>query len=71
MAGNASVVPGLRGNRVAVRVCPGVRGARSAPFGLAKVWLGDGASSAPMGGVPGGGLPAQIWRAVMPDAARA
>jgi penicillin-binding protein 1A len=37
----------------------------------AGVWLGNAASSAPMDGVSGGGLPARIWRAVMIDAARA
>ena len=38
---------------------------------VAGVWLGNAASSTPMDGVSGGGLPAQIWRAVMMDAARA
>jgi penicillin-binding protein 1A len=38
---------------------------------VAGVWLGNAASGTPMIGVSGGGLPAQIWRAVMMDAARA
>jgi penicillin-binding protein 1A len=38
---------------------------------VAGVWLGNAASSAPMAGVSGGGLPARIWRAIMVDAARA
>ena len=37
---------------------------------VAGVWLGNAASSAPMAGVSGGGLPARIWRAIMVDAAR-
>ena len=37
----------------------------------AGVWLGNAASSTPMNGVSGGGLPAQIWRSIMVDAARA
>ena len=36
----------------------------------ALLWLSNAASSAPMDGVSGGGLPARIWRAVMTDAAR-
>ncbi|MXP65241.1 hypothetical protein E0493_17995 [Roseomonas sp. M0104] len=36
---------------------------------VAGVWLGNG-DNEPMRGVSGGGLPAQIWRAVMMDAAR-
>ena len=38
---------------------------------VAGVWLGNAASSAPMDGVSGGGLPARIGRAVMIDAAKA
>ena len=38
---------------------------------VAGVWLGNASSSTPMNGVSGGGLPAQIWRAVMVDAATA
>jgi penicillin-binding protein 1A len=34
------------------------------------VWLGNTSAGTPMNGVTGGGLPAQIWRAVMTDAAR-
>lgn len=37
---------------------------------VAGVWLGN-SDNRPMLGVSGGGLPAQIWRAVMQDAARA
>jgi penicillin-binding protein 1A len=36
---------------------------------VAGVWLGNG-DSRPMLGVSGGGLPAQIWRAIMIDAAK-
>jgi penicillin-binding protein 1A len=36
---------------------------------VAGVWLGN-SDSRPMHGVSGGGLPAQIWRAVMVDAHR-
>ncbi|MBB5693857.1 penicillin-binding protein 1A [Roseomonas pecuniae] len=36
---------------------------------VAGVWLGN-SDSKPMTGVSGGGLPAQIWRAVMTDAVR-
>jgi penicillin-binding protein 1A len=35
------------------------------------VWLGNTSAGTPMNGVSGGGLPAQIWRAIMIDAARA
>jgi penicillin-binding protein 1A len=38
---------------------------------VAGVWLGNAASSTPMNGVSGGGLPASIWRAIMVDAAKA
>jgi penicillin-binding protein 1A len=38
---------------------------------VAGVWLGNTSASTPMNGVTGGGLPAQIWRAVMIDATRA
>ena len=37
---------------------------------VAGVWLGHTSAATPMDGVSGGGLPAQIWRAVMVDAAR-
>jgi penicillin-binding protein 1A len=37
---------------------------------VAGVWLGNTSAGTPMNGVSGGGLPAQIWRAVMNDAAR-
>ena len=38
---------------------------------VAGVWLGNTSAGTPMDGVTGGGLPAQIWRAVMIDAAKA
>ena len=38
---------------------------------VAGVWLGNAASSTPMIGVTGGGLPARIWRSIIVDAARA
>jgi penicillin-binding protein 1A len=38
---------------------------------VAGVWLGNTSASTPMNGVTGGGLPAQIWRAVMTDATKA
>jgi penicillin-binding protein 1A len=38
---------------------------------VAGVWLGNPSPGTPMNGVTGGGLPAQIWRAVMAETARA
>jgi hypothetical protein len=38
---------------------------------VAGVWLGNTSASTPMDGVTGGGLPAQVWRAVMMDASKA
>jgi penicillin-binding protein 1A len=38
---------------------------------VAGVWLGNTSATMPMNGVTGGGLPAQIWRAVMVDATKA
>ena len=38
---------------------------------VAGVWLGNNSAGTPMNGVTGGGLPAQVWRAVMIDAAKA
>jgi penicillin-binding protein 1A len=38
---------------------------------VAGVWLGNTSGTAQMDGITGGGLPAQIWRAVMVDAAKA
>jgi penicillin-binding protein 1A len=38
---------------------------------VAGVWLGNTSAANPMNGVSGGGLPAQVWRAVMIDAIRA
>lgn len=38
---------------------------------VAGVWLGNASSGTPMDGVTGGGLPAQVWRSIMVDAARA
>ena len=35
---------------------------------VAGVWLGNTSAATPMNGVSGGGLPAQVWRAVMVDA---
>ncbi|GGC68865.1 hypothetical protein GCM10011504_53470 [Siccirubricoccus deserti] len=37
---------------------------------VAGVWLGNTSAATPMTGVTGGGLPAQIWRAVMVDATK-
>jgi penicillin-binding protein 1A len=37
---------------------------------IAGVWLGNTSAAIPMNDVTGGGLPAQIWRAVMVEASK-